>query len=334
MLNIGIIGVGGAGRAHAFRFNRNPSVGSVFGFDIKKINVHGVSVCSPDDSHYEYIVKCLEAGKHVLVEKPMVASLAEAEKLEEILETYSDLVFGVHHQMRYVPAFVQAKHLLENGDLGSVFYVEANYWHDMRERNVQFDDWRVKKNGQSVIYGGACHPLDLIMYLLGSEPSEHHTYLNKNAYSDYPQEYTAATSTLMFDSGVVAKCHTNNCVVFPQMNDLIILGDKATYIDGVLYRNRKFETQCSNTPRRYFKRVFPVTLLGDFLTKIITKTKGFRRNPQTIYNHDVACEVIVSNFVESVLGKETPLVGYLEACKVIKLCEETEKNGKLILKSL
>ena len=225
-IKVGVIGVGGAGRAHCGRFLRNANVEEVRGYDIKIIDfkdvqiyydfeefidtVDAVSICTPDESHLFYILEAFRRGKHVLVEKPMVASYREVEELETYISKFQNLVFAVHHQMRFVPSFFKTKEVIDSGLLGKIFYVEANYWHDMRLRSIQYDDWRMRGKGQSVIFGGACHPLDLILYLLGNHTVEHtHTYLNKNAFEEYPLKYTAATTILGFSNGVVAKCHTN-----------------------------------------------------------------------------------------------------------------------------
>src|SRR3972149_3220360 len=87
-LRVGVIGLGGAGRAHVRRLNRNPYIERVFGFDPKPVteikdvaivpnyrellnNVDAVTICTPDRSHFDYIINSLKAGKHVLAEKPM-----------------------------------------------------------------------------------------------------------------------------------------------------------------------------------------------------------------------------------------------------------------------
>ncbi len=54
---------------------------------------------------------------------------------------------------------------------------------------------------------------------------------------------------------------------------------------------------------------------------------GFRQYPLTVYNHDGACQVMVDNFVSAVIGKEKVFVGYDDATRVIKLCEEAERDG-------
>lgn len=342
-VTIGVIGMGGAGRAHARRFLKNGRVLEVCGYDPKNQQVSGVtslndfdtflnrvdavSICTPDASHYEYIIRCVKNAKHVLVEKPMVASADQATKLKRTLEENPSVQFAVHHQMRFVPAFRAARQILENNELGKVFYLEANYWHDMRERNTRFDNWRITGGGQSVIFGAACHPLDLVLSLVPSEIASHKTFLSKNAYQDYPAPYTAATTLLRFDNGVTAKVHTNNCVVFPQFNNLVILGDSGTYIDGILFKRGKMVAVAGAAPTTMIAKVLNRSSAANVGMRLLSRGVFFRQNPNSVYDHEVACQTIVDNFVGSVLGIEKPLVGYDEGCRVIQLCEATEADG-------
>jgi predicted dehydrogenase len=374
-INVGIIGLGGAGRAHARRLNRNPHVGRVFGYDIKKVKgienitivnsleelidkVDAITVCTPDKVHIDGIIAALKKGKHVLSEKPMVASLDQAKKLRPYIKKYSHLVFGVHHQMRCTPAFWKAKKIIEKGTLGKLFYIEANYWHDMRKRAKQFDDWR-QKDGQSLIFGHGCHPADLLMFLTNEVPIKHSTYVSKNSFRDYYPKYTSATSIMQFPSNLIGKIHVNSSCIYPQVYDLIIAGDKGTYVDGVLYTGNKGFEQVANffgnggwfdtemiinkigIPRKILSLLINVymrslnTIMKLFITvgskmslKIMREADfGFRKNPLTAYNHDFACQYIINNFIETIRGNEEIIANYDEAVRVIKLCEELERDG-------
>ncbi len=345
-ITLGIIGLGGAGRAHAMRFRKNRSVDRVVAYDPKQAQLPGVqvhtclnemldavdalSICTPDDTHYAYIERCLERGKHVLVEKPMVSSKDQAEKLGALLRRCPEPIFAVHHQMRFVPAFQKAKKLIEAGALGKIFYMEANYWHDMRKRNSMYDDWRIRGQGQSVIFGGACHVLDLLMYLNGTEVIEHNTYLNKNAYQEYPGAYTSATTTLKFADDVVAKCHSNNCVVYPQLNNLTVLGDEGSYIDGILYKAGRFRAVSDYFAGRKSVRLLEAVihaLPSHVSLSLLPKLPLFRANPFSAYNHEFACQMIVDNFIDAVIRDAPVLVGYEDGCRIIELCHETEADG-------
>ena len=63
-----------------------------------------VSICSPDSTHYKYAIEGLKAERHALVEKPMATTIEQCREITSAVET-SRGIFGVHHQMRYVPSF-------------------------------------------------------------------------------------------------------------------------------------------------------------------------------------------------------------------------------------
>ena len=373
-MDIGILGLGGAGRAHFQRFRRNPAVRRIVGYDIRPeaaaeagceaadsleellTQVDAVSICTPDHLHLEGIIAALQAGRHVLVEKPMVASHEEAQALGPIVRSFPHLVFAVHHQMRHAPAFERAKSLIDEGAIGRPFYIEANYWHDMSGRSTMFDDWRMT-HGQSLIFGHGCHPLDLIMHLAGEKPLAHATYLSKVGFDDYRAQYTSATTTMQFAGGLVAKTHVNSCCAYPQYNNLIVLGDKGSYVDGFLYRDGRFTRQAGffrqgqshvalnivnlRIPRSlvsfslnlYLRTIDVlwrawVAVMNPIANRLMSHPDfGFRHYPMTVYNHDGACQTMVDNFVAAIQGREGVLVGFEDAARVIALCEAAEADG-------
>lgn len=373
-LDVGVIGLGGAGRAHVRRFRRNPLVNRIIGYDVRPgmaseagcedvgtleellSQVDAVSICTPDHLHLEGIVVAMRAGRHVLVEKPMVASYRQATDLGNVLDQHPELVFAVHHQMRHAPAFEKAADLLASGALGRPYYVEANYWHDMVDRSTMFDDWRLT-HGQSLIFGHACHPLDLIMHLAGGEPRSHSTYLSKVGFDAYAAEYTSATTIMQFPDGLVGKTHVNSCCAFPQYNNLVVLGDKGSYIDGILYQDGEFRQVAGffrpgqpdvglnvvrmRGPSWAVPLAFNVYLrsislawrawaamMNRIVGKIMSRPDfGFRHYPMTVYNHDGACQTIIDNFVAAIAGDEKVLVGFADAARVIRLCEAAEQDG-------
>ncbi len=374
-VRVGVVGLGGAGRAHVRRLNKNPNVEQVFGFDIKKITdvkdvtivdsleellekVDAVTICTPDQDHLAGIIAALKAGKHVLSEKPMTASVEQTKKLAPFIKKYPNLVFGVHHQMRCTPAFWKARDIVKKGTLGKLFYIEANYWHDMRERAKQFDDWR-QKTGQSLIFAHGCHPADLLMFLTCLTPVSHNTFLSKNSFRDYYADYTSATSLFQFPDNLIGKIHVNSSCIYPQVYDLVIMGDKGTYIDGILYTADKGFKQVGDffgnsgwlgtemiitklpVPRKLLSVLINIymrtlnllvnalILVGSKLSLSIMREAdfGFRRYPLTAYNHDYACQFIIDNFVATVQGKEKIIANFDEAARVIALCEDLEKEA-------
>ena len=86
--------------------------------------VHAVAIATPAHTHVEVALSCLEAGKHVLVEKPLGETVAEAEKLVEVAEDLG-LVLMCDHTYCYTPAVQEIRRLVSEGEVGEIHYVDS-----------------------------------------------------------------------------------------------------------------------------------------------------------------------------------------------------------------
>jgi predicted dehydrogenase len=87
-------------------------------------DVAAVAVATPAGTHFDLVRAALEAGKHVLVEKPITSSLAEAEKLADLAEE-SGLVLMCDHTYCYTPAVRRIRELIRGGEIGDIQYVDS-----------------------------------------------------------------------------------------------------------------------------------------------------------------------------------------------------------------
>jgi predicted dehydrogenase len=87
-------------------------------------DVHAVAVATPAATHTEVVLACLEAGRHVLVEKPLAPSLAEGEKLVTVAEDRG-LVLMCDHTYCYTPAVTKIRELLSAGELGDLHFFDS-----------------------------------------------------------------------------------------------------------------------------------------------------------------------------------------------------------------
>jgi predicted dehydrogenase len=86
--------------------------------------IGAVAIATPAHTHAEVALACLEAGKHVLVEKPLAWSVADGEKLVRVAED-SDLVLMCDHTYCYTPAVQRIRQLVRAGELGDIQYVDS-----------------------------------------------------------------------------------------------------------------------------------------------------------------------------------------------------------------
>ena len=127
-------------------------------------DIHVIGIFSPCPCHFEQIKAALIAGKHVIVTKPMVTSLDEAREVVRLVdETGLKLLVG--QSMRWNGMFQTIHDMYIAGEIGEVRLAESYYVHDLRTV-LDVSPWRYEMP-QDFIYGGVCHPADLLRWFLG-----------------------------------------------------------------------------------------------------------------------------------------------------------------------
>ncbi|MGG6312871.1 Gfo/Idh/MocA family protein [Paenibacillus macerans] len=125
-----------------------------------------VHVCTPNDAHAEISIAALEAGKHVMCEKPMAKSAADARRMAETARrTGKKLTIGYNNRFRIDSLYL--KQACENGDLGDIYFAKA---HAVRRRGVP--TWGVflsrEKQGGGPLIDIGTHALDLTLWLMNN----------------------------------------------------------------------------------------------------------------------------------------------------------------------
>jgi len=138
---------------------------------IERDDVDVVDICTPGDTHAEIAVAALEAGKHVLVEKPMANTVAEAQAMAAAAATARER--GVRAMVgftyRRVPAVQLARQLVAEGRIGEVRQVRAQYLQDwLADENAPLS-WRLDKEkaGSGALGDIGAHIVDLTQFVTG-----------------------------------------------------------------------------------------------------------------------------------------------------------------------
>ncbi|KRE72721.1 dehydrogenase [Arthrobacter sp. Soil762] len=139
---------------------------------IAREDIDVIDIVTPGDMHAEIATAALEAGKHVLCEKPLANSLEEAEAMAESARAaaLSGVRSMVGFTYRRVPAIAYARELIATGRLGSIYQVRASYLQDwLADPQVPLA-WRLQKNraGSGALGDIGAHAIDLVQYLVGA----------------------------------------------------------------------------------------------------------------------------------------------------------------------
>lgn len=123
-------------------------------------NVDAIDIATPTNTHFSTCKKCLNAGKHVFVEKPLATSYAEAKELVQTARE-KNRILVVGHIFRYNSAVQEIKGLMEKGELGEIYYM---FGHFMGLKDPRLD--------VGVLYNYTVHHVDIYNYLLEKLPKE------------------------------------------------------------------------------------------------------------------------------------------------------------------
>ncbi|MCX4585162.1 Gfo/Idh/MocA family protein [Streptomyces sp. NBC_01481] len=138
---------------------------------VTRDDVQLVDICTPGDSHAEIAVAALEAGKHVLCEKPLANSVAEAEAMVAAAEAARERgqLAMVGFNYRRVPAIAYARRLIADGRLGTLRHVRFTYLQDWLVDPEFPLTWRLRREqaGSGALGDLGAHIVDLAQYLAG-----------------------------------------------------------------------------------------------------------------------------------------------------------------------
>jgi predicted dehydrogenase len=132
-------------------------------------DVDVVHIASPNRYHHEQVLACLDAGKHVVCEKPLAMTSAEAAELVKAAKAHADLVTAVNYNIRFYPLCLQARAMIRAGEIGDVLHVTGSYLQDWLLLPTDYN-WRVEagEGGALRAVGDiGTHWLDLIGFITG-----------------------------------------------------------------------------------------------------------------------------------------------------------------------
>lgn len=130
-----------------------------------------IDICTPGDSHSEIAIAALNAGKHVIVEKPLANSMEESRAMVEAAQAAQmrGIMSAVNFNYRRVPALMLAKQLIDEGRIGEILHIRGAYLQDWLSDPKLPMSWRLQKEraGTGVLGDLGAHVVDLMRHLTG-----------------------------------------------------------------------------------------------------------------------------------------------------------------------
>ena len=247
-------------------------------------DVEAIDICTPHFVHAEQTIAALDAGKHVFCETPVCRSADECRQLRWALIQHPSQLALSGHVARSWPTFVQAKKLVDEGAIGEVFYVSANYAHKADpDEYPSAKTWGRDLTNRARL-GIGHHALDLLRWYAGDV---------FEVTGD--QSEKAGVAVLRFANGALGKVFASGAVVRPYVLSLSVYGDRGTILcywtenelHGQLHRSARWEPmELERTPMHG------------------------RGSPEWTYE--------MSNFVDSIRGLDRPRAPLLDGIAMVE----------------
>jgi predicted dehydrogenase len=235
-LRVGIIGVGWPGQRHIEGYQKHPDATIVALADVNtaaaeqvkaeyKVDgarifgdyremlssdcVDAVSICTPNFLHAPMAIDALDAGKHVLLEKPLAHTLADGERIAAKVAARPDRVFMIGFNNRYRPDSIVLKQQIEAGELGHIYYAKTGWLRGAAEFFLR--GWFTQKelSGGGPLIDLGVHMLDLSLWFMGNPRPvsvtgsvyyEFHEFIRESTGADVNVE-DLATAFIKLDNG-------------------------------------------------------------------------------------------------------------------------------------
>lgn len=251
MINVAIIGVGSIAPAHieaylgfsdrckivalcdiypekakagAKRFSLDADIYDDHKKMLERDDIDLVSVCTPPYTHAEISINFLNAGAHVICEKPMASSLEECDAMNSAAEK-SGKILSIIAQNRFANPMMKLKHILETGLIGPVVHtqVDSFWWRG----HSYYDLWwrgTWEKEGGGPTLNHAVHHIDIFRWMNGM-PSEI-TAVMSNAMHDNAEVEDISVAIGRYENGALAQI-TSSVIHHGEEQQLIFQGAKA-----------------------------------------------------------------------------------------------------------
>ncbi len=135
---------------------------------VKNKHLEALAICTPVYSHYEIARAALQAGKHILIEKPMTSTTAQAEQLINLAEKKKRVIL-VDHTFLFTGAVRKIKEIVDSGDIGDIYYFDSvrvnlglfqhdvNVVWDLAPHDISIMDYIINRPADSIVATGSDH---------------------------------------------------------------------------------------------------------------------------------------------------------------------------------
>ena len=313
---------------------------------IRSGSIDAVLVATPHYQHTSLGICAIENGIHLMVEKPISAHKADAERLIEVSTQHPDIVFGGMFQLRTEPRYLKLKKLIADGDLGDIVRINWIITDWFRtEAYYASGGWRAtwKGEGGGVLLNQCLHQLDALQWLVGM-PSKVRSFAQCGRFHDIEVEDNV-TAYLEYPNGATG-VFISSTGEAPGSNRFEIAGTRGRVVlenDQIKFtRNESCMLEHSkNSPIGFSKpEVWEVDipfgnaelphaiLMRNFVGAIRNKTPLIAPGVEGIHSVELANVLLYSSLVDQTIN--LPMDGAAFEAKLQQLIDESSHEKKVV----
>ncbi len=285
-----------------------------------------VHVCTPNRTHCELTVACLEAGKHVYCEKPMAITSEDAEKMIAASKK-AKKKFTIGFQYRCKPESLYLNQLCRRGDLGNIYFAKA---HATRRRAVP--TWGVflneKEQGGGPLIDIGAHALDMVLWMLDN-------YRPKSVMGSTFKELSKKTETGNFfgDWELDQFKVEDSAFAFIKMENGAAIFLEASWALNILEPSEAKVTLCGTEAGADMKEGLRINKAD--MNRLVV-TQALKVDPENVFDNPPAVKpgaYIARQWINCIRYNADPVVRPEQALVVTQILEavyESAKTGKAI----
>lgn len=282
---------------------------------ISSAGVQVACLCTPHPLHAESAIQTAEAGAHVLIEKPMAASLSDCDAMLEAARK-NHVQLGVVSQRRFFPPVSRMKSAMDEGKIGAPVLGTFTMlsWRD--EAYYRSDPWRGKwsTEGGGVLVNQSAHQLDLLQWFMG--PIEEISGFAGNLNHPYIEVEDTAVATIRFRNGGLGAIITSVSQKPGIYTKVHIHGSNGASIGVQTDTGATFVAGMSEISEPPFNDVWTIPgeehLLSEFQ---LQDRASFSKVDSTFYYH----ELQIQDFLEAIRTGRPPLITGEDGRKVVEM---------------
>jgi predicted dehydrogenase len=260
----------------------------------------GVIVSTPPETHHDIVTDCLENGLHVLVEKPLAITSAEARRMVQ-LASHHDRILMVGHTFEYNPAVRALRALIDDNELGDIHYIDAV--------RVGLGLFHPNLN---VVWDLAPHDISILIYLLGELPT---SVAARGSACLQDSVEDVVYMALTFPSGILAHVRMSWLDPSKTRRITVVGSDKMVVYDDVAPQEKI---------KLFDKRVDKIRRTDTYGEFQFAYHYGSAVSPYIHFEEPLRVEC--AHFAECIADGKTPLTDGVSGLRVVEVIEAAQRS--------